>query len=278
LKIFQNKFFLICLTVAVVLAAIPSTFALMGYRSLARNIVMTVTSPLRWCVNAVGNAVEGYGKYFGSIDALWEENEILREEKESLEERLEEAERLEKENERLRDYLGMKQENPSFTLEMAAVISRESGNYATVLTLNRGKIHGIKENMAVVVKDGIVGYVCEVGLNWSKVSTIIETASSVGAYIPRSQARGIVSGDFNMKSNGTCKLSFMEGEADIAVGDKVYSSGIGSVYPADLLIGEIVEIGQDEYNRMVVATVKPAADFSSPEWVMVITGYEESGE
>ena len=85
--------------------------------------------------------------------AAREENAALREENFSLEERLEEAERLEKENERLREYLGMKQENPSFTLEMAEVISRESGNYATVLTLNRGSIHGIEENMAVVVKE-----------------------------------------------------------------------------------------------------------------------------
>ena len=278
MKIFQNKFFIICLTVAVVMAAIPSTFAAMGYRSLARNIVMTVTSPFRWCVNAVGNAIEGYGKYFGSIDALWEENAALREENFSLEERLEEAERLEKENERLREYLGMKQENPSFTLEMAEVISRESGNYATVLTLNRGSIHGIEENMAVVVKEGIVGYVCEVGINWCKVSTVIETASSVGAYVPRSGARGIVSGDFNMKNNGTCKFSYVEGNEDIAVGDKIYSSGIGSVYPADLLIGEVVEIGQDEYNRMVVATVKPAADFASLDWVMIVTGYESSAD
>ena len=60
------------------------------------------------------------------------------------------------------------------------------------------------------------------------------------------------------------------------MGDKIYSSGIGSVYPADLLIGEVVEIGQDEYNRMVVATVKPAADFASLDWVMIVTGYESS--
>lgn len=278
MKLFQNKFFLICLTVAIVLAAVPSTFAVMGYRSLARNIVMTVTSPLRWCVNAVGNAIEGYGKYFGGIDALWEENRVLREEKESLEERLDNAELLEKENERLRDYLGMKQENPSFSLEMAAVISRESGNYATVLTLNRGSIHGIRENMAVVVKEGVVGYVCEVGVNWSKVTTVIESASSVGAYVFRSNARGIVSGDFHLKDKGACKFSYVEGEADIVVGDKIYSSGIGSVYPADLLIGEVVEIGQDEYNRMVVATVKPAVDFGTLDWVMIVTGYESNEE
>ena len=276
MKLFQNKFFLICLCVAVVLAAVPSTFAILGYGSLARNIVGTVTVPLRWCVSVVGNAVEGYQRYFQSIDALAEKNQTLQEEKDSLEQRLEEAELLEKENERLREYLGMKNQHPSFTMEQAMIISREAGNYVTVFTLNKGTLHGIEVNMPVIVKEGIVGYVSEVGLNWSKVSTVIETASSVGAYIPRSGTMGIVSGDFSMKNEGVCKFSYVEGEADIQIGDKIYSSGIGSVYPADLLIGEVIDIGQDEYNRMVVATVRPAVDFSQPEWVMILTGYEQA--
>jgi len=276
MKLFQNKFFLICLCVAVVLAAVPSTFAILGYGSLARNIVGTVTVPLRWCVSAVGNAVEGYQRYFQSIDALVEKNQTLQEEKDSLEQRLEEAELLEQENERLREYLGIKNQHPSFTMEQAMIISREAGNYVTVFTLNKGTLHGIEVNMPVIVKEGIVGYVSEVGLNWCKVSTVIETASSVGAYIPRSGTMGIVSGDFSMKNEGVCKFSYVEGEADIQIGDQIYSSGIGSVYPADLLIGEVIDIGQDEYNRMVVATVRPAVDFSEQEWVMILTGYEQA--
>lgn len=276
MKLLQNKFFLICLCVAVVLAAVPSTFAIMGYGSLARNIVGTVTAPLRWCVSAVGNAIEGYQKYFQSIDLLEEQNQTLKEEKESLEQRLEDAALLEKENERLRDYLGVKDQHPSFTMEQAMIISRESGNYVTVFTLNRGTLHGIEVNMPVITKDGIVGVVSEVGLNWSKVSTVIETASSVGAYIPRSEVTGIVSGDFSLKTRGVCKFSYVEGDADIQVGDKIYSSGMGSVYPADLLIGQVIDIGQDEYNRMLVATVQPTVDFAELEWVMILTGFEKA--
>ena len=276
MKLFQNKFFLIFLCVSVVLSAVPSTFSVMGYGSLARNIVGTVTAPLRWCVSAVGNAVEGYQRYFQSIDLLEEQNRTLQEEKESLEQRLEEAALLEKENQRLRDYLGIKNQHPSFTMEQGMIISRESGNYVTVFTLNRGTLHGIDTNMPVITKDGIVGVVSEVGLNWCKVSTVIETASSVGAYIPRSEVTGIVSGDFNLKNEGICKFSYVEGDADIQVGDKIYSSGMGSVYPADLPIGEVIGIGQDEYNRMLVATVRPAVDFSELEWVMILTGFEQT--
>ena len=278
MRIFQNKFFLICLCIALVLTIVPSVFSIMGYRSLAKNIVGTVTMPVRWVATTIGNAFEGFGKYFGNMKALNKENEALIEENKELKEQLQNAELLEKENERLRDYLDMKNKYPSFAMEEGMIISHSSGNYITNFTLNRGTLHGIETNMPVVTKDGIVGYVVEVGLNWCMVSTLIETATSVGAYIPRSEVVGIVSGDYSMRQEGTCKIGYIDAEADVQVGDTVYSSGTGSVYPADLKIGTVTSIEVDEYNRTLVATVTPAVDFSSLKWVMVITGYQNSGE
>ena len=275
MRIFQNKFFLICLCIALVLTIVPSVFSLMGYRSLAKNIVGTVTMPVRWVATVIGDSFSGFGKYFGSIKALNDQNQALIEENAALKEQLADAELLERENERLRDYLDMKNQYPSFSMEEGMVISHSSGNYITNFTLNRGTLHGIAVNMPVVTKDGIVGYVVEVGLNWCMVSTLIETATSVGAYIPRSEVVGIVSGDYSMRQEGTCKISYIDADADIQIGDVVYSSGTGSVYPADLKIGTITSIEVDEYNRTLVATVSPAVDFSELKWVMIITGYQK---
>ena len=274
-KLFQNKFFLICVCIAVVLCAVPSTLAIMGYRGLSKNIVGTVTVPFRWCVTVVGNAFEGFGRYFSSIDAMQAKNEELQSENQALREQIEAAEQLERENERLREYLDIKAKNPTFEMKEGMVIGHSSGNYATNYTLNRGTLHGIEVNMPVIVREGIVGYVTDVGLNWCMVSTVIETASSVGAYIPRSGVTGIVSGDYSMREDGVCKITYMDQGADIQVGDKVYSTGTGSVYPADLLIGEIISIELDEYSRTLVATVKPAVDFSNLQWMMIIMGYEK---
>ena len=278
MKLFRNKFFVICLSIAVVLAAATSTFSIMGYPMLARNIVGVVTSPIRLGVTAVTNAIEGFSLYFGGIDKLAEENESLRQENATLKEQAEKTALLEAENRRLRAYLGMKIEYPSCLMEEAMIISRETGNYATVFTLNKGTLHGIEVNMPVIVESGIVGYVKAVGLNWCTVYTVIETATSVGAYIPRTGVTGLVEGDFSLKNEGQCKLHLVEGSQEIAVGDRVLSSGMGSVYPADVAIGEVVAIGMDEYNRTLVATVKPYVDFSSLEWVMIVTGYEEQAE
>lgn len=276
MRIFQNKFFIICLCIALVLTVVPSVFAVMGYKSLAKNIVGTVTMPVRWLATTVANGFEGWSLYFGNMKALNEENKALIEENEALKEQLQNVGLLEKENERLRDYLDMKNKYPSFSMEEGMIISHSSGNYITNFTLNRGTLHGIEPNMPVITKDGIVGYVVEVGLNWCMVSTLIETATSVGAYIPRSEVVGIVSGDYSMRHDGTCKIGYIDAEADVQVGDTVYSSGTGSVYPADLKIGTVTAIEVDEYNRTLVATVTPAVDFSSLQWVMVITGYQNS--
>ena len=274
MNLFKNKFFIICLCVAVVLCAVPSTLSLMGYRELSRNIVGTLTVPFRWCVTAVGNAFEGFGRYFDSIDALHAENEALEQENQALEEQIANAEMLERENQRLREYLGMKSKYPSFTMEEGMVISYSAGNYMTSFTHNRGTIHGIDVGMAVVVTEGIVGYVSDVGLNWCMVSTVIETASSVGAYIPRSGANGIVSGDASLRKDGVCRITYMEANADVQIGDKVLSNGNGSFYPAELMIGEVIAVEIDEYSRTPVATVKPAVDFENLQYMMIITGYE----
>lgn len=275
MKLFRNKFFIVCLCVAVVLCAVPSTFALMGYGGLAKNIVGTVTAPIRWCVSGVANGIEGFGRYFAGINTLHEQNEALRDEISSLREALDREEILEAENERLREYLGIKDAHPTFRMTEGMIIGYSTDNSSSKFTVNRGTLHGIERNMPVIVKDGIVGYVSEVGLGWCTVTTILEQDSSVGAYIPRSGASGIASGDYALAADGLCRISYVENGSDVQVGDRVYSSGAGSVYPADLLIGEVVSVKVDEYSRVTYADVRVAVDFSDLQWVVILTGYEE---
>lgn len=280
MKLFKNKFFIVCLSVAVAVAVLMSVFSLMGYRALVRNVLGTVATPFRAIGNLFCGAVEGFGKHFQSIDALEKKNAELEEENRALRERIEQAERLEAENERLRDYLGMKAAYPTFTLEEGTVIGHEGENYLTVLTLNRGSIHGIQVNMAVITKDGIVGCVSEVGLTWCKVSTILEDARSVGVLAPRSGASGILSGEYTYRENGTCRLTFLDDDArsaDVRVGDRIETSGLGSVYPAGLTVGQVTDMRADAATRSLIATVKPSVDLSSLSYVMIITGYQEKG-
>ena len=71
-------------------------------------------------------------------------------------------------------------------------------------------------------------------------------------------------------------MTYIAPTVDIKVGDRIFTSGNGSIYPAGLLLGEVIEISADETTRTLSATIKPSVDFSDVNSInnlMVITGY-----
>jgi rod shape-determining protein MreC len=275
MKIFKNKFFIIALSIAVFISILTATLSIMGQTGPIRNALNTVTLPFRYVGLKFNEAIEGFSKYFESIDKLNEENSSLREEIAELEGELAEMEATKNENERLREHLDVKKAYPDFSFADALIIGTESENYSTFLTLDRGFGDGVEVGMPVIVKSGLVGSVCEVGYSWCRVRVITEASANVGAYVERSGEIGIVNGDISLKDTGTCNLTYLPENADIEVGDLIYTSGVGSVYPRNLLIGRVCEVGIDEYLRKKTAIVDCAVDFESLKYVMIIVSFEE---
>ncbi|MBO5415683.1 MAG: rod shape-determining protein MreC [Clostridia bacterium] len=280
MKFYRSKFFIICVAVAIVLVLVPSALSVFGYTDLVRSGLKTVAKPFEWCGSKVSEAVSGFVSVFTEYDKLKEENEELREALENAENKAYENSVIQAENDWLKSYLKVKTDHPQFAITDATIVSRQAGNYATVLTLNRGTVHGIKRNMSVITADGVFGYVNEVGLDWCKVVSLVETASSVSAYTDRTGTVGVVEGNSLLREDGLCRMTYIDASADIKVGDKVYTGGNGKIYPDGLLIGEVVSIEADEYSRTLVAHIEPAVDFSdigATNKVMIITGYNTTG-
>lgn len=276
MKFYRSKFFIICVCIAVALVLVPSALSVFGYTDVLRSAVKTVAHPFEWCGAKVANAVSGFVEVFTEYDELRAENEELRAELEELKNNEHDKSVIEAENAWLKDYLDVKTRHPSMVLSDAMIISRESGNYATVLTLNRGTAHGIKRNMPIITEDGVFGYVSEVGLDWCKAVSLVETASSLGAYTDRGGAVGVVEGDATLRESGICKMTYIDAAADIKVGDLVYTGGGGKIYPEGLLIGKVTSVEADEYTRTLVAYIEPAVDFSDineTSKVMIMTRY-----
>jgi rod shape-determining protein MreC len=57
---------------------------------------------------------------------------------------------------------------------------------------------------------------------------------------------------------------------DVEVGDKVETSGMSSLYPKGVLIGEVIEVVRNEGQFDYYAIVKPSVDFRRLEDVAVI--------
>ena len=275
MKFVKTRFFIVCVIVAAVLVLIPAVLAAFGQVDIVRSGLKTAAKPFLWCGSKLGSAWDGFVSVFTDYDKLQAENEELRAAVESMENEKADNDLLREENEWLKKFLDIKNKNPDFELADADIISYEAGNYSTVLTLNKGTVHGIKKNMPVITPDGVVGYVSETGLDWCKVASIIESTSKVGVYTDRKGVIGTVEGSVELRAEGKCLMSY-DADADIKVGDRVYTSGTGSIYPDGLLIGKITSVEADEATRRLVAVVEPTVDFSSIEKlgsVMIVRGY-----
>ena len=262
------------MSLALFIVIFTATLSAMGQVSPIKDTLNVISTPFRYVGLKISEAFDGFSKYFTSIDKLDKENQSLIEEIERLEGELADSQALREENERLRDYIEFKKTYPDLALTEALIIGFESDNYSTIFTLNKGSADGIKIGMPVVVSSGVVGSVCEVGSNWCKIRAITEASSSIGAYVLRSGEIGLIEGDISLKGTGECILNYLSADADIKAGDLIYTSGLGSVYPRGLLIGEVTEIEKDGYLRNKKARVKCAVNFDSLTYVMIVTDYD----
>ena len=275
MKIFKNKFFIVILSISLFLTILTATLSIMGQTDPIKNVLNTVTLPFRYAGQWVSDGIEGFKRYFTSIDELQSENESLRDEIDALEGELEDSKAAKEENKRLREYLEMKEKFSDFKLAEALIIGVEGENHTSFLTLNTVKNDGIEIGMAVMVRDGLVGSVCDAGGNWSRVRVLNEASASAGVYIQRSGATGVLSGDIAYKDTGECTLKYLSNDADVAIGDLVYTSGEGSVYPGGIFVGEVTDVDEDGFSRTKTATVKCAVDVGSLKYVVVVTDFGE---
>ena len=273
---FKNKFFYIMTVIALLVTIVPMVFYNMGLTFVFRDMVGMILTPMQKVFNYAAEAIDGYTAYFYKFDEIVAENVELKERVASLEAQIYDARELEEAYAWLSEFLDLKVQHTDFEMTPATVTGRESGNYSSVLTLDVGSGAGIERNMPVVTSIGIVGRVTEVGYNWCKVTTIVEAQSSIGAFIERTDEAGIVEGKFELSAEGLCEMNYLPGDSSVAVGDRVLSSGYGSVYPRGLVIGYVEEIGTNKYTRSLEVKVRCAVEFSSLTNVMIITNYNLS--
>ena len=270
----KSRFFTVIVIITMVMVIVPSVFGIMGIGRYLRNGVNIILTPFQKLFTYVTDAADGFVSYFTEFDRIVAENEELKKQNAEMRDKISAAEETEKTNDWLFTYLELKREHPDFSFREASITGRESSNYMTVFTLDKGKAQGIAKNMPVVTPEGIVGYVSDVGTDWCRAVTLLESGGACGAYVERSGAIGVVEGEYNLSREGLCKMEYMAADADIKVGDRILSSGLGSVYPRGLVIGYVESVEPDAASRALTVKVRPTADLSETTKLMIITKYD----
>jgi len=148
----------------------------------------------------------------------------------------------------------------------AEVIASSPSAWFRTIVINKGHRDGLNKGMPVVTWEGVVGRVMRTSPGSSIILLIVDRNSSVDVLVQRTRARGIVEGD----GASRCQLRYVPRTDDIQAGDRIITSGLGGIFPKGLSLGEAVMVEQKDYGLFHVVEVRPSADFSRLEEVMVI--------
>jgi len=230
-------------------------------------VALSVLSPIFQPAYRLSGFVEDVWDGYISLVDTHRENLRLHGDIRHLNERVREGNELLLENQRLERLLDMKKTVKAPTVA-ARVIGEDATSWFRTLILNQGGSSGIREGMAVVAADGIVGQIVKVSPSTSRVILLTDHASGIAATIQRSRARGVVKG----KSEMLCSLEFTTREEDVKVGDAVISSGIGGVFQKGLPIGEVTMVKRGEYGIFQTVTIRPSVNLAHLEEVLIVQG------
>ena len=199
------------------------------------------------------------------------ENKQLKEEVNKLNGQARQIKEYELENERLKKMLDYKIDNKlQGVTVIASIIGRDPGNWFGTVTLNRGLSDRVKVGCTVVSSDGLVGRVIAVSNNTADVLLITDPRSGVGCILQESRTPGILEG----VASGSSSLNMVHLPVaqDIKNGEVVITSGIGSLFPKEIPIGEVNSVYKEPSGLFKTAVVKPYVDFNRLEEVFVLTG------
>lgn len=200
-----------------------------------------------------------------SYHRTYEEYQFLKKEYLILKDRLSGFDEVQKENSRLARLLEFKR-GLVYSSIAANVVGRDPDTWNSVIMIDRGQEDGIEIGMPVISAFGVVGKVLEAGASKSKVMLLTDPGFSVASLAKRSREVGMVSGSLS----GICRMRYLSGDADVQVGDVILTSKLSAAFPEGLLVGEVVEAHTDDNSLAMFCLVKPAAELSQLEEVLVI--------
>lgn len=159
---------------------------------------------------------------------------------------------------------------PADQYTAAAVIGRDPSPFLQYIIIDHGSDDGIRYGMPVVTQQGLVGRVEAVTASAARVQLISDAQSTVNVTLQTQDADALVNGSIS----GDITLEMLAQNVSINTGDILLTSGLGGNYPADILVGQVVDIQKTENELFQAAYVQPVVDFETLRAVLVITNFQ----
>lgn len=226
--------------------------------------------PFRSLVNSVND--------FKLLKDVKKENDILKKEIDKHESIIAENTELKRQLDALKQELNINYTLTDYDYVNATVTSRNINYWYNTITINKGSKDGIKVEMPVINSNGLLGKVINT-TNYTSTVRLITTSDtnnkiSVSIISDNEKLNGVINGyNFDTK---TLLVEGISNTKTVRIGDFVYTSGLGGVFPSGILVGTVESITTDSYDLSKIINVKLSANFDDINFVSVLKRKSEN--
>lgn len=201
--------------------------------------------------------------------ALAAENEDLKNQVAELQNRIIQLQQNLNEADILYALLGFARSSPDEQYVPAKVIGKDPSPFLKYILIDQGSDSGIRSGMPVVTNKGLVGRVDAVTGSASRVRLITDSTSMINAVVVEADAECVVQGSIT----GDITIEMVSQDVNLEPGQVIQTSGLGGDYPADFIVGQVLNVNQINNEIFQSASILPAEDFNSLQAVLVVSNF-----
>lgn len=239
-----------------------------------QELLSVVLTPLQKVTSALSGGAASVWEKYTSIDDVMDRNEQLEAENAELRQQMVDYDRIKAENDAYKALARIQDTNSEASYVSAFVIGRDPLDEFGGFTLDQGSTDGVAVNDAIISDRGyLLGVVVEVDATSCKVMTILHPSFNAAGVISRTRENGIITGSADYAADGQCVLTNLDRATEARKGDQVITTGLGGVFPANLLVGTVQEVVPEQSGKSSSAVILPGADPRTVKHVFIITEY-----
>lgn len=272
---FDTWKFKILVIVAVFLVGIMAYAGANGRLTAApQELLSVVLTPLQKVTSALSGGAASVWEKYTSIDDVMDRNEQLEAENAELRQQMVDYDRIKAENDAYKALARIQDTNSEASYVSAFVIGRDPLDEFGGFTLDQGSTDGVAVNDAIISDRGyLLGVVVEVDATSCKVMTILHPSFNAAGVISRTRENGIITGSADYAADGQCVLTNLDRTTEARKGDQVITTGLGGVFPVNLLVGTVQEVVPEQSGKSSSAVILPGADPRTVKHVFIVTEY-----
>ena len=263
----------VALLLGIVIAAVTD-----GGSSPVSTALSFVMTPLNSAASQLREHLSAFNVGFRSAAYYSEEAASLRAEVRTYREQLVDYEKMRQKLLAYEESLEVKSDHADFEFTPATVVIRDPSDIYCTYTINRGANDGVKINDPVIYGGYLVGIVKKVTETGATVYSLLHPSVNVSAYEIRTREDCFTEPKTGLSEKGQIRISGLSRSSPVTAGGIVCTSGIGGVFPRDLIIGTVAEMVNSESDVTAYGVVTPDIDPSSLVDVFVITAFEGKAE